>query len=250
MAKIVRPKIICNSVEEFIKLVFGIHSINHPKISIILYRGQKDSTWELTPRVWRNWKDYLGTHTGDFSNYERRLFEEFKRFGSPLISEKANVKSEWDYIALAQHFGLPTRLIDWSDNPLIALWFAFEEDVSKSVNRTVWILLGNNNDIVEYYPQTSPFEQKKTRIFAPNYAFDRVTNQKGWFTVHYYSKPLKKMVPLENIKSYKTRVMKIEIPNSARTEILAQLDLLGINRYSLFPDLEGLSGHLSWKASQ
>jgi FRG domain len=79
------------------------------------YRGHSDSGWMLLPSMYRPGVDF---------NKERELFRDFK---IRMSTEGAfNPQNEMDWLFIAQHHGLPTRMLDWTENPLVALFFAVE----------------------------------------------------------------------------------------------------------------------------
>ncbi|WP_171393668.1 type I restriction-modification system subunit M [Vibrio mediterranei] len=87
-----------------------------------VYRGIKDEDFKLEPSIMR-----LGyTDEDELIKAEKRLFKAFKQQALPHL--EYTPKNDWEWLALAQHHGLPTRLLDWSKNPLIALYFAIEEE--------------------------------------------------------------------------------------------------------------------------
>ncbi|MCR8924360.1 FRG domain-containing protein [Dasania sp. GY-MA-18] len=88
-----------------------------------LFRGVSRQAYELIPSIGRGTKE--GTRN-DISSIEDNILSEFKRLSTPTIVEPPSTDFEW--LFLAQHYGLPTRLLDWSTNPLAALYFAIEGD--------------------------------------------------------------------------------------------------------------------------
>ena len=86
-----------------------------------IYRGQNNCVWELKPKIFRD--DFIFKNKfNTLKEYEVWLLEQFKRKALPYI--KRIPENDWEWISLAQHYGLATRLLDWSSNPLVALFFA------------------------------------------------------------------------------------------------------------------------------
>jgi hypothetical protein len=153
--------------------------------------------------------------------------------------------TSWDLIALAQHHGLPTRLLDWTTNPLAALWFAFYKEENATGERCVWGLSTNSSDFADV--KKNAFSQQRTVIFRPNHITKRITAQNGWFTNHKYLEEKGLFIPLHSQKNYSTKLAKFRFDNKLRTEILKTLEMMGINHYTMFPDLDGLTSYIEWK---
>jgi len=78
-----------------------------------LFRGHNNFMWELLPKIAR--EDFVFRSKSDS---ELKMIETFKRYARQYLSKE--IKNEWHYFALAQHYGMATRLLDWTTNPLAA----------------------------------------------------------------------------------------------------------------------------------
>ncbi len=203
-----------------------------------LFRGQRDN-YSLLPKIARV------KHRGDLLEMEQQMLIQFKRYSKPYLN-KIPI-NDWEWLSLAQHHGMATRLLDWSLNPLAALWFVVEKPVSNEFG-VVWIFDPPEKDIIDPNIETveTPFDGNRTKVFQPDILTNRIQSQLGWFTVHKYIDDHKKFVPLDKNKIYKKCLSKIRIPRKCFSDIRYQLDRLGVNRMSLFPDLDGIACHVEW----
>lgn len=114
------------SISDYIE---KIEKYNHKGIS--LFRGQKED-WSLLPKLARK-KITIGSikKTPKLDQKEKVLIEEFKKRSTPYLPDNFS-SGIWELLAIAQHHGLPTRLLDWSTNPLAALWFTAKNGRGKS----------------------------------------------------------------------------------------------------------------------
>lgn len=222
----------------FIKLITSDLGVDY----LLLYRGQPEDK-PLLPGIARpqmNWnKDVLAI--------EQELIDEFKKRSRPFLKDR--IDSEWDWLALAQHYGLATRLLDWTTNPLAALWFTVKDPAKNSNSGVVWFLEVERQRIVtsQEMEKLSPYDAGTyTRIFQPNHITARITAQNGWFTTHTPNKK-KKYVPLENNDKYSRNLVKILIPSNKFASIRRDLDDCGINASAIFPGLEGVAQNIVWK---
>jgi hypothetical protein len=149
-----------------------------------------------------------------------------------------------DLLVKAQHFGLKTRLLDWTSNALVALWFACS-DIQKG-DSYVYALEADSLQVEDVYKKKL-FEQTHTRVFQPKLNNVRIIAQHGWFTLHMYAKSTKSFVALEKNSTIKKHLIEYKVPSTNRSSILDSLDRNGVNHRTLFPDLEGLCKHLNWK---
>jgi hypothetical protein len=202
---------------------------NYRKTSWFKFRGQSDESWFLVPKAGR--KPF--TNVSDLS-----LFTHWKRRASTHLNKENN--SEWELLAIAQHTGLPTRLLDWTHNPLVATFFATSENIDKDGA----IYIYNPNTIIQH-ETVNPFEMeisKKIEFHQPNSSSSRIINQLGYFSVHTNPK-----LAL-NDKTKDGQLEKLIIRKELKKELMYMLNQYGVNYLTLFPDLEGLSKHLEWFA--
>jgi hypothetical protein len=213
--------------------------------SDLLFRGQGIDK-PLLPKIARmNLK-------GSISNVEVLILNEFKRGVLPLSEFKP--ENTWDLLALAQHHGLPTRLLDWSYSALVALWFAIEKPASKDENGNfqngvVWILSPKVDDFKIDIKKENPLKIKITKIFRSSVVSRRISAQAGVFTVHGINQE-GKLVKFEMNKNYMTKLTKVIIPYTEFAGIRKQLHILGVNNFTVFPDIDGFCKHLTWRYSK
>lgn len=205
----------------------------------MLFRGQKEDH-PLLPKICRlQVKD-------DLLNVESAIFQEFKRTNLLLI-EYQRVMDDWDYLTLGQHYGLPTRLLDWSENSLTALWFATEPSIlRKKDDAVVWILSASMQDFIQEPDKLQPFKITKMTLFRPRIIKQRINNQSGVFSL-FSSQELLKRTPLNRNLSFANQLLKVNIPDSALQAIRNDLDTFGVNAFTIFPELDGLCTYLQWK---
>lgn len=189
---------------------------------IDFFRGQSSIEYKLIPSIGRMFKDGEDTNLKQF---ERNVFEDFKRKYSMFTDAKP--KNDKEFLFLAQHYGLPTRLLDWTYNPLIALYFAccskFDKNgvVYQSYPFSMMIFDENTDDILSF-PHTT--------VLIPNMTDIRYKNQNGLFVL--YPEPWK-----ENVEHVTT---KYTIPAECKRNILTKLEKIGITRSFIMPSLDSL----------
>ncbi|MEI6376995.1 MAG: FRG domain-containing protein [bacterium] len=206
--------------------------------SDFLFRGQCIDE-PLLPRIARLYPK------GTLHKIEGLIMDDFKRQSPPFTEFEP--KSQWDWLALAQHHGLPTRLLDWSYSALAALWFCVNKPLKKDKDGNhrdgvIWLLKTQPDDFLSFSTMESPYRQGKTRIFRSRAVSRRILA----FTCHRRI-PTGRFVPLEDNVNFKGRLLKIPIPSNRYMALREQLTSTGVHSVSLFPDLDGLSRHLEFR---
>jgi hypothetical protein len=217
------------------------------------YRGHRDTTWRLKPSLYR-----IKSNKPCVENLETSLHDDFTSNCGPL-----NIKNEksWDLLFQMRHAGLPTRILDWTENFAASLFFAiqnYEKTQPKHNGEKnlpcIWIMdpykLNKKYYGIEevHLVDNLPFtyddilwrEQKKIMKYVKGPIailtrrdHPRIFAQKSVFTLN-----VKNFLPIE--KKYECCVKKINIPLDGIEDAKKFLVLSGINDYSLFPDLDGL----------
>jgi len=181
-----------------------------------------------------------------FSDYECTLFNSFKRQARIYTKEVPN--NDWEWLAFAQHYRLPTRLLDWTKNPLAALYFAVCNTDSRN---DAWVLVMEFGSLAkghEYMidinkpPWKSPLKYKgKFNRYIPSITDSRMAAQQSVFTIS--KDPLQLISDMKDKNGEKHKII---ISAHSKEKIRRQLQRLGINQASLFPDVAGLAENLKW----
>jgi hypothetical protein len=228
------------SVSEFVALTLKL-----AKEDYTLYRGQSEN-WPLRPKLAR-----VEQRDGKLkTQLESVLMKDFKNQSLGFLDIVP--PSEWDWLALGQHHGLATRLLDWTTNPLVALWFAVRDPATSAVDNkrlkpgVTWVFEPAKEDYADPDGTAEPYAVRKTTVFRPKHVTRRIVAQSGWFTVHRFDSKDGGFATLENVRRIKNRLTKIMIPGESFSEIREDLGRMGIHHASMFPDLDGLCKDVLW----
>lgn len=216
-----------------------------PDSASVWFRGQSVSTWPLIPSLARQ-KKHLAA--------EAALQKRFMQNAVPHLDRTPTF--EWEWMFMMQHHRAPTRLLDWSESPLTALYFAVSEDKHLKADSAVWCLdplalnaearvtsfrfageipaFGVDNVLDNYLPSRvdgSPTVMSPVAIMGPRNTA-RMAAQLGVFTINH-----REHKPLEQIGECK-HAWRWIVPASSKKEMRRELALLGFTALTLFPELD------------
>jgi hypothetical protein len=199
-----------------------------------LFRGQADSSWDLLPKAGR--KEFYLPDNRDLGRtwaWARQAVA----YGSLSI----NILEQ---LAVAQHHGLATRLLDWSMNPLVACFFACTDQMDK--DGAVYIYESPENVVTDEISLDTLRKSNGVFSYFPKSITPRLLAQKGLFTVH-CDAATEIIVKESNLKDGDPNLKVLIIPAKLKNEIAIHLEDYGVDRSTLFPDLDGLSYQINRK---
>lgn len=203
-----------------------------------IYRGQSSAEWDLIPSAQRQLRkkikkiinDKAVKITADNRDSEIKMLEAFQLQARPYLEQAPKNHYTWEWLALAQHYNLPTRLLDWTERAATALYFAVEDCSMHNIDGALWS--SRLFDLVDI--SKKPFDINHIGIYNPPHIISRITLQKGCFTVHPSDYLLKKY-------QWPSELIKYTIPAKNKKEILHTLRVLGVNSATIYGDLDSIA---------
>lgn len=223
------------------------------------FRGQADDSWGLLPGIYRH---NVNTYR------EREMLRDFKLRATAFIQSPP--RNDVELFFVMQHYGMPTRLLDWTESHLVALFFAV--DATSDTDAAVWVLAPgtlnrishtsvgdrvpmSDHDVFSEYTLDVDAKQLNRRVKAPlpmavrpPRSTERVVAQRGMFTIHGSEEsPIEQHVDVSQPDPL--YLEKLTIAGDSKERIKKELFLAGISYSSLFPDLDGLSKEITYRYS-
>lgn len=227
-----------------------------------VFRGQLNTRWELRNAIERT--DFIKLYNG----IEADFVQEFKRGARNYLAKDETPEHLIEWLALMQHHGAPTRLLDFSKSPFVAAFFAFEEcENSEEKNSAIWAINSNflNSKAAEQLAGHFKDDLHQSRNRVNETLFEKI----------FYANTHTLVFPVEPFRmnrrysmqqsifvstgtghqpfmeqlqflgdAISKAVIKIELPAALQKEVLRDLLRMNLHRASLFPDLDGYAASL------
>lgn len=284
---------VINSIETFIKYLSFLKEeypsnpiVSSPINTEFLFRGLSNHNYSLLPSAYRMHHSNYDDMSIENSLYlsfadEKAIINEFRNEARHFLTG-TNIDNFIHWAEYAQHYNVPTRFLDWTSNPLVALFFACSS--AENDDGVVWCLHQKNykrfthdaNSSEQWaslngIPLVDLYEEllKGTKempypvIYTPNYIDARMSAQSSYFLLWGNDRrPLDQIIGENYYITYiehndgivsfgedqVTKIlMKLVVTSSMKQTLLRSLDMLGINKKTLFPGLDGLGDYIKWK---
>ncbi len=245
--------IVCDNWNGFVEFMNNELS----KFNKYIYRGHASEDWKLNTTLDR----HLDNKGIDPANYEKLINTHLTKFKNStrgrITGNRPNTDLEW--WALGQHNGLFTPLLDWTESPYIAAYFAFsakEQDMTGEfcvifclstvfvdMNNTISEISKNlsESDISNSEPQNDVHVKRIELVSSESADNSRLVSQRGLLTYTHPGTDLMDLIKQKSTQSTRGVLIEIRVPKSEREHALINLNRMNINHLSLFPDLYGAS---------
>lgn len=242
---------------QFVKFFEGLSAVPH------WYRGCRDTSNPLLPGLYRH---PTKKQIEELLQLEDELLAWFRRKSVPYQTRQLN--NAWEYLFFMQHYLVPTRLLDWTENPLVALYFAltgacgnWAKEMPESTDAAVWVLnpgvwnqkaleeigyergvLTVEDEQLNGHKPGHPLDQMRTKPVALHGTHNspRIVAQRGTFVI--FGKDTRPMEEICGALDFPTgALVKLSIPAESIASLLRSLAKVGITDSLVFPDLQGLA---------
>lgn len=210
----------------------------------VIYRGHADVDYKLIPKAGRF--DPPPNSKRSKLN-ESLMLELFRRHSVGLTTNTP--EDDWEFLTIAQHHGLATRLMDWTRSPLVAAYFAVAHPnrsyEKKDKNSDCYILREPDSIIYAWrcqkmdlskIPPATPLRITDVVRYVPRHITPRIKAQSGLFSAH----------PDPKAVLASPSLTQLIIPFGERAKIKKSLYRLGVHEGTVFPDLDGAARHIEW----
>ncbi|MEW6182503.1 MAG: FRG domain-containing protein [Bacillota bacterium] len=250
-----------NTFSEYIAYIEELGStLSRP----LWFRGCGKKSYKLLPSLFRHKST---SNIENFMKLEASLLDRFQQRSIPFSSRQ--MKDNWEWLFFMQHHGIPTRLLDWTESPLAALFFAVtnpthnlndEGNITFRSDAAVWVLdpeawnkksvdlesftgkvlTTNDSNLSAYSPisECSMMKQYPLAIYGSHNS-QRIVAQRGVFVV--FGKAIDSMEAIYNRGFPERCLIRIILPRASLAGIMASINRNGITDSVIFPDLDGLA---------
>lgn len=211
----------------------------------VFLRGQGKFDWGLLPTISRL-PGYAGKEIKGYNrDREDYLLNRFRRYTWTSLGRTVGDR---ELLLLARHHGVPVRLIDWTSNPLVALYFACSDDTHIHEDGAVFAFLRCQHQHRTFYDffndVRSPFELPGVKMIFGPHVSARIPAQSGTFTIQ--DDPGRALQTYDPSRYRRKdfdieRIVKWRVSKNRKKEILLELERVGINERTMFPDLDGIA---------
>jgi len=247
------------SLKEYLEI---IDSLVHNPLDPVWFRGVGDAAYKLIPSLYRH---PTARDKKELLDLEKDILIRFQERSLPYLSAPLN--RNWEYLFLMQHYGVPTRLLDWTENPLVALFFALtsaktDDDGNYTKPAAVWVVspklwnqkvfahvsykgvsLSISDRLLEPYEPLSGKTSEPPALPAAMFGLHnspRIVAQRGVFTI--FGSTIQSMDEIFTNDTFPDEsLLKIILPIDNIKDLLSKLISTGHTDSMMFPSLEGLA---------